>query len=989
MEMIMKRHAFVFVMLCACISVFAQATDLVIDNQTPGWLSSKINYGDQQTVRNLKVTGYLNDADLQFIGTLASDRNLNGILDLGDANIVGTNASSDNLFNGTKILPTYSYDDIKPTLEKFVCPRSIKSANNVGSGFKSIDSLVFDCMITNFDRDVISINPSISHIILGEGIDSISDFALSRAAFPITSVHLPRSLKYIGTNAFLNSFYDISKTSIDSFPSLEYLGNYAFVNEQFSHPYPRNTQTLPDTIFFPQIQTYYITAFDYKQNMHIYLGDKIEEIYYKPDIRSGSVWKPDLTNVYFHLKSSTPPRVICKEFGYYPNGITFCIPKGSAEVYRKVLGKTSFGGSFTYNLIEEDVALEQIVLTPTTLTLDVEESSIINVVLVPNNVTDKTIIWSVEDATIASITQFGEVRALSSGETDVYAKSPDGKISAKCHVHVNAHAETVTVNTSIVTFMNIGETFQLEAIVKPNNSVDKSVTWKSSNESVCTVSDSGLVTATGVGAALVVVTTVDGGLTAICTVKVIQHVTDIALNTDAVSLKVGVSDQLRVIVNPANADNRSVIWSSSDDHIATVDNNGNVTTLKAGETWIKVVSEDNAEAKDSCRVTVVQPVTGILLSKESYTFDKVGENMQLAVIVEPADATNKEVNWSSSNESVCVVSNEGLVTSVGAGTASVKVTSTDGGYSASCIIKVSQHVSNISLNKNSINLKTSESEHLVVTVLPADAENKSIIWSSADEQTATVDANGNVTALKAGETWIKVVSEDNAKAKDSCRVTVIQPVTGIELSQTSCRLTNIGEFFMLDATVLPNDATDKGVRWTSSDEAVCVVANGKVVAMGFGTAVVMAVTVDGNFMATCTVIVEKELIPVTNVILSMTSATMEKGETMQLEATVVPSDATDKTLIWKTSDESVCAVTQSGLLIAISEGRAVITAVPERGVGQAQCDVLVTDGMNAVKSVIFKKELSDNPIYDTMGRRVTQLVKGHLYISNGRKFIAK
>ena len=202
-------------------------------------------------------------------------------------------------------------------------------------------------------------------------------------------------------------------------------------------------------------------------------------------------------------------------------------------------------------------------------------------------------------------------------------------------------------------------------------------------------------------------------------------------------------------------------------------------------------------------------------------------------------------------------------------------------------------------------------------------------------------------------------------------------------------MTNIGENTQLEATVLPEDATNKEVKWSSTNEAVCVVSNGKVIATGFGTAVVIATTVDGGFMASCSVVVEKDAIPVTSIELSQTSATIKKGDMLQLTATVKPENATNKNIIWKSSDENVCAVTQTGLVIAIGEGKSFITVVPENGIGQAQCEVTVNDESNAITDIVSDKQQSNAPIYDIMGRKVSKVVKGVLYIREGKKFIAK
>ena len=297
-------------------------------------------------------------------------------------------------------------------------------------------------------------------------------------------------------------------------------------------------------------------------------------------------------------------------------------------------------------------------------------------------------------------------------------------------------------------------------------------------------------------------------------------------------------------------------------------------------------------------------------------------------------------------------------------------------------------VTGVNLNDHAITMNTGEKHTLSVVLTPEDADDKTISWESSNDSIASVDVNGIVSALKAGEVWIKAMSVDNPEAKDSCKVLVIQPVTGISLSQESFRLSNIGENIQLEATVLPADATNKEVNWKSTNEAVCVVANGKVIATGFGTAVILATTVDGGFIASCTIIVEKEKVPVTSIVLSQTSANILKGTTLQLTATAQPADATNKTLVWRSSDENVCVTTQTGLLIAMNEGAAVVTVVPEYGVGQAQCNVTVQSEMGAIQDVCAD-DMHDTPCYDMMGRKVSRLVKGRMYISNGKKIVAK
>ena len=872
-----------------CNALFAQATDLVIDCQTPGWLSSKINYGDQQTVKNLKVTGYINKTDLNFIGTL-TQLSLNGIIDLSEATIV------ENTWNGSfKTLSKSWESDYTYHLQKMIMPTTLADyEEHEGTSNTEVDTLVFDTKIkvikgydsahrNNRTDTKRTFERKIGHLVIGENTDSILN--VGRAE----SVHFPRSLKYL-ENYSCSGRTDFSKWNISEFPNLEFMGYCAFTyNTSGSGQSSFSNQTLPDTILLPQIKTFCMSSFDYKEGMHIFFGEQLKNLTNDDGVAWSYPFHSTIKNVSFHMKKI--PRV----GGFYgcDSSVKVYVPKGTKQEWINA-------GYTKVTIIEEAQPLEKIEISLHEVSLEVNDTISLIASPIPANADDVSVIWNSDKPEVCTVNEDGLIKAIKPGVSNIIAMSSDGLIRDTCKVTVKAHAESISLSTNSVVLTNIGDSHKIEVTILPENAVDKSVTWKSSNEQVCSVSQEGIIVATGAGSTIVTATTVDGGHTANCVVKVLQHVTGLSMEKKSISLKVGENESLKAEVKPDNADDKAVKWSSSNELVATVDTTGNVKALKAGEAWIKVISVDNTEAKDSCKVTVTQPVTGVLLSKENYTFDKAGESLQLTATVQPEDASNKEVRWSSSNENVCIVQN-GLVTAVAAGTATVTVTTVDGNFTASCVIKVVQHVTKVEMNKATLTLKVGEEEKLTASVSPDNAENKALTWMSSNEQIATVDTNGNVKAVKAGEAWIKAVSVDNADAKDSCKVTVTQPVTDITLSQDTIQMTTIGENRQLEATVLPEDASNKDVKWKSSNESICIVANGKVIATGFGTAVVMVTTVDGGFMASCTVTVENKNTAIENV---STSA-------------------------------------------------------------------------------------SEKPVYNMMGRRVSVLEKGRLYIRNGKKFIAK
>ena len=250
-------------------------------------------------------------------------------------------------------------------------------------------------------------------------------------------------------------------------------------------------------------------------------------------------------------------------------------------------------------------------------------------------------------------------------------------------------------------------------------------------------------------------------------------------------------------------------------------------------------------------------VKSIKLDKHELSLDK-GNSQTLQVTIIPESAKNKTIIWSSSDINIATVTQNGEVTAIKSGKTYIYVKlESDVSIKDSCLVIVNPLVKSVEISKKGLSLSKGESVKLEVSLSPEDADNKKVIWSSSDASVATVDESGTVTAVNSGEAWIKAVSDDNPEACDSCKVTVTQAVTGIELDITECTLNKIGQTIQLTAKVLPENATNKNVNWKSSNENVCFVSNGKVVAVGFGTAVVIATTEEGGYMAICTVKVEE------------------------------------------------------------------------------------------------------------------------------------
>ncbi len=407
--------------------------------------------------------------------------------------------------------------------------------------------------------------------------------------------------------------------------------------------------------------------------------------------------------------------------------------------------------------------------------------------------------------------------------------------------------------------LSVNDSETLTATIKPDDATNKAVNWTSTNTKVATVDANGLVKAIGAGDALITVTAADEcGASATCIVTVTQPVTEITLDKTSLNLSVGNSETLTATIKPDNAANKAVNWTSTNTKVATVDANGLVKAVGVGSATITATAADGSGVKATCEVTVTQPVTKITLDKTSLNLS-VGNSETLTATVKPDNASDKEVNWTSTNTKVATVDANGLVKAVGAGSATITATAADGsGVKATCKVTVTQPVTEITLNKTSLDLSVNKSETLTATVKPNNATNKAVNWSSTNTKVATVDANGLVKAVGAGSATITVTATDGSGVKATCKVTVVKLVSEITLDKTDLLL-HVGESDSINAKVTPADASNKEITWTSTNADVATVdSTGKVTAVGVGTATITATATDeSGISASATIKVTK------------------------------------------------------------------------------------------------------------------------------------
>ena len=252
-------------------------------------------------------------------------------------------------------------------------------------------------------------------------------------------------------------------------------------------------------------------------------------------------------------------------------------------------------------------------------------------------------------------------------------------------------------------------------------------------------------------------------------------------------------------------------------------------------------------------------------------------------------------------------------------------------------------VTGIELGESSVEMTVGTSHKLTATVLPENATEKGVVWESKDESVATVDQEGLVSAVKEGSTKI-IVSTANGNFSAYCSVTVKKTgadVSGITIDKDELKLT-VGNSFRLTATVLPENATEKGVVWESKDESIATVdQEGLVSAVKEGSTQIIVSTANGNFSAVCNVIIEKELVAVTSITLDQDVIELMVGSKYQFKATVLPDNATNKTLVWSSDDEKIATVSSSGVVTALEEGSVTIYVQSLDKKVSASCDVFV------------------------------------------------
>ena len=307
----------------------------------------------------------------------------------------------------------------------------------------------------------------------------------------------------------------------------------------------------------------------------------------------------------------------------------------------------------------------------------------------PENATDKSVTWTSDEPSIATITNDGVVAIYDEGIVVFTVTTNDGEFTDSCTINIKK-PETVIPVTSVslnktTLTLDKGDSETLTASVSPTDATNQAVTWSTSSDAVATVDSNGKVTAVGRGEASITATSADNAaIKATCKVTVNVPVTGVSLDESAATLSIKETLQLNAKVSPEDASNSNVTWKSNDPTVATVSDSGLVTAIAKGNATIIVETEDGKK-KDICKVTVSVPVESVSVNPATAELI-VDKTLTLEAEVRPKEA-NQGVVWSSTDDKVATVDEKGIVTARAKGTATITATA-DGGKKASCKITV-------------------------------------------------------------------------------------------------------------------------------------------------------------------------------------------------------------------------------------------------------------------------------------------------------------
>lgn len=413
----------------------------------------------------------------------------------------------------------------------------------------------------------------------------------------------------------------------------------------------------------------------------------------------------------------------------------------------------------------------------------------------PSDAFDTSVSWSSAKSSIATVdANTGLVKGIAVGKTTITATAND-ESGVKATVEVEVLPAPVAVTGIVVTpataTIDKGQTIQLSASVLPAGATDQNVTWYSCENNVAQVDGNGLVKAVGGGTVAICARSANGveGISMITVNVPIVKASGVSIVNAPETLYLGETITLSAVVEPSDVTDTSVTWASSAHDVAIISPSGYLETKGVGTVKITATTNDGTNHSAEVEIKVTErpliPVLSVKItgSKDTLT---VGEAIRLFAEVSPAEASDASVSWKSSDKNVIDIDQNGILGAVGSGVATITATAKDGsGVSDSVQICVINPMISLTLSTYAAEIYVGNTLQLEVTVFPANADGSELSWRSGNENVATVDSTGLVTAVGVGVASIDAIAASGMFA--SCLVTVTVDPTGIEHISTDAK----------------------------------------------------------------------------------------------------------------------------------------------------------------------------------------------------------
>ena len=434
----------------------------------------------------------------------------------------------------------------------------------------------------------------------------------------------------------------------------------------------------------------------------------------------------------------------------------------------------------------------------------------------------------------------------------------------------------------------------------------------------------------------------------------------ITTSVDTLTVAVGRIADYELSISPRSA-RKGYTFTISDETIAEVLRDGRVKGLRQGTCTLTIGSKADPTVTKVLDVIVVQPAKSIKAQLDQETIS-VGQTAQITAELRPDDATLRGAAYESRRPEVATVDENGVVTGVSRGSATIRVRSEDGYAQTSVTVQVRQPAEAIELELPKSTLPEGKTATVKATVLPKDTNNKKLTWTSSDERIATVNREGRVKGVQPGTVTITAASAEVPEVTGSIDVQVVRLARSAAFAQKEYDVI-LGQTAQLAVAVSPEDTTDKSVTYKSNNpKKVSVDENGVVTALAAGKATITATTADGSRRQATTVV--KVIVPVTGVRFDTPDARVGVDYYRTLNAVLEPKDATNHIMTWTSSDESIATVTgttNKPRVVGKRWGRCVITGVTEDG--GYTCSVNINVGSLRHAARLVKLELRKHQPY--------------------------